>query len=56
MYRSNDVIVTKDGMRHRVIYAVATGVFVRTIGRKSTKPHMIPNDRIVAHEPQGTPA
>lgn len=52
-YRSDDVVTTRDGVEHRVIYEKGTQVFVRTIGTKSRKPHFIAATSIIEHKPKG---
>lgn len=52
-FNSDDVVVTRDGTAHRVIYQSGDLVFARPTTGKNRKPRMIGVASIKEHKPKG---
>jgi uncharacterized protein YabE (DUF348 family) len=50
---SDDVVVTREGVEHRVIYQSGDQVFARPTVGKNRKPRMISVASIKEHKPKG---
>lgn len=53
-YASDDVVTTRDGRRHRVIYQTGTRLFVKSVEDKHRKAYFIETSNVTEHQPRGT--
>lgn len=52
-YASDDVVTTRDGRKHRVIYQTGTRLFVKSVEDKHRKAYFIECGNITDHTPKG---